>query len=87
MEIIYLPKAQEDLKFWKKSGRKNIVSKISKLLESIESTPFEGIGKPEQLKHNLSELWSRRIDEEHRIIYEMEGNSIYIYSLKGHYES
>ena len=87
MEITYLPKALDDLKFWKKSGRKNILTKISKLLESIENTPFEGIGKPEELKFGLSGKWSRRIDEEHRIVYEIEGNSIYVYSLKGHYVS
>ena len=85
MEIIYLPKALEDLEFWKKSGRKSTLAKISKLLESIEGNPFEGIGKPEELKFELSGKWSRRIDKEHRIIYEIEKNSIYVYSLKGHY--
>lgn len=86
MEIIYLPKALDDLKFWKKSGRKSMLIKISNLLESIEDTPFEGIGKPEELKFDLSGKWSRRIDKEHRIIYEIENNSIYVYSLKGHYQ-
>jgi toxin YoeB len=48
--------------------------------------PFEGIGKPEQLKHQLTGKWSRRINEEHRIIYDVTDSIINIYSLKGHYE-
>lgn len=48
-------------------------------------TPFEGIGKPEALKHNLSGKWSRRINAEHRIVYEIEGELIKVYSLKNHY--
>ena len=54
MEIIFQPKALEDLGFWKRSGKKQIQQKITALLESIKETPFEGIGKPEALKHNLS---------------------------------
>jgi len=46
--------------------------------------PTQGLGKPEQLKHSLSHCWSRRINKEHRIVYQIEGNRIYVYSLKGH---
>ena len=59
MEVIFSPRALEDLKYWKKSGNKFIQSKISKLIEAIKSNPFEGIGKPEPLKYNLSGAWSR----------------------------
>lgn len=85
MEIILLPPAVKDLAHWKKTGNKSIQNKISKLLKSIKESPFEGIGKPEALKHELSGKWSRRITQEHRIVYEVEGTNIYIFSLKGHY--
>jgi len=85
MEIIYQPKALDDLKYWKKSGQKQIQEKITNLLHSIIETPFEGIGKPEPLKHEWSGMWSRRINNEHRLIYEIKNDEIHIYSLKDHY--
>jgi len=60
--------------------------KIEELIESISSTPFDGIGKPEMLKHDLAGKYSRRINREHRIIYRVEDRTIYILSLKGHYD-
>ena len=90
MQIVFTTKARKDLDFWIKSGNKNILSKIANLIEDIQLHPFEGIGKPEQLKHQLSGRWSRRINQEHRIIYKVtEENTIQILdilSLKGHYE-
>ncbi|MCO5950623.1 Txe/YoeB family addiction module toxin [Mucilaginibacter flavidus] len=88
MEIVYSDEAQKDINFWKKSGNKAVQQKIQQLLNSIKETPYEGIGKPEPLKYGLSGLWSRRINLEHRIIYQvLEGNDrIKIYSLKGHYD-
>lgn len=72
-------------KVWKQ----NIIKKISELIKSIQQSPFEGIGKPETLKHELSGYWSRRIDNEHRIIYQIIDentiNILSIISLKGHY--
>jgi toxin YoeB len=62
------------------------LKRIRSLLESIEKTPFEGIGKPEGLKHNLTGLWSRRIDRGNRLIYEVTSDVIYIHSMKGHYD-
>ena len=89
MQIIFTPKAKKDLDFWVKSGNKNILRKINTLIEDIQLHPFDGIGKPEALKHDLSGKWSRRIDKEHRIIYEIiDENTIdilSIFSLKGHY--
>jgi toxin YoeB len=86
MEIILLDDAQDDLDYWKQSGQVNILKKIRSLLESVQETPFEGIGKPEGLKHNLSGLWSRRIDRGNRLVYEITSDIIYIHSMKGHYE-
>lgn len=62
-----------------------IQKKITKLLESIAKTPFSGIGKPEPLKHELSGYWSRRISDEHRIIYTVKNNRIKVISLRFHY--
>lgn len=90
MEVRYSKKAEKDLEFWAKSGNKSIIKKIAELIRAIQLSPFEGIGKPEALKHDLSGYWSRRIDAEHRIIYEIiDENTIdilSIISLKGHYE-
>ena len=90
MEVIYSEKAQKDREFWKKSGNKAIMNKITALIKDIQLHPFEGIGKPEPLKYELTGKWSRRINQEHRIIYKItEENTIEILdilSLKGHYE-
>ena len=85
MEIAYTKKAKEDIAFWKNSGNKKIMAKISDLIIAISQTPFEGIGKPEPLKYNLTGCWSRRINNEHRLVYEVINNYILIHSLKGHY--
>ena len=90
MQVIFTPKAKKDLDFWVKSGNKNILKKINTLIEDIQLHPFDGIGKPEALKYNLTGVWSRRINREHRLVYEIiDENTIEILnllSLKGHYE-
>jgi len=90
MEVIFSPKAINDLAFWKKSGNKIIQKRIAQLITAIQENPYAGIGKPEPLKYELSGSWSRRINDEHRIIYEItETNFIVILeiqSLKGHYK-
>jgi len=85
MEIEYTQQAQNDLIFWKKSGNKSIQNKIIRLLNAILESPYTGIGKPEALKYELTGKWSRRINGEHRIIYIVMEEIIYIESLKGHY--
>lgn len=85
MQIILMPEAKADLDFWIKSGNKPVLKKITQLLESVSTTPYEGIGKPEPLKYNLMGCWSRRIDQEHRIVYEVHSDKIIVLSLKGHY--
>ncbi|MDB5155734.1 MAG: Txe/YoeB family addiction module toxin [Mucilaginibacter sp.] len=86
MELKLTDTAKEDIKFFLKSGQTGIVKKIEKLLISIKETPFTGIGKPEPLKHEYTGKWSRRIDKEHRVIYDLENDAITVYSLKGHYK-
>ena len=85
MEIIFLPKADEDINFWVKAGNKPILKKIAKLTEAILENPYDGIGKPEALKYQLTGKWSRRITDEHRYVYQIENNTLNVYSLKGHY--
>ena len=85
MEVKFLPKAIEHLEYWKKSGYKGVQKKIQSLIEDIRKTPFEGIGKPEALKYELSGSWSRRINNEHRIVYEIVNNVLEIQSLRYHY--
>lgn len=85
MEIEYTLQAEEDLAFWKKANNVAVLKKIRKLIEGILQSPYEGIGKPEALKYNLSGCWSRRINKEHRIVYEIFDDKIIIHSLKGHY--
>lgn len=87
MEIVFSPVAKEDLTFWVKIGNKSVLEKISRLIEAIIQNPYEGIGNPEPLKYSLSGTWSRRINLEHRIVYEIEGNKLLIHSLKGHYKA
>lgn len=85
MEIIFLPAAREDLNFWVKTGNKTMLKKIAQLIEAIKENPFDGVGKPEPLKHSLTGCWSRRINQEHRLIYEIKDTNILILSVKGHY--
>lgn len=86
MEVVFLPKADEDLQFWIKTGNKAILKKIAKLTEAIIYDNYGGIGKPEPLKFNLSGKWSRRISDEHRYVYQIEDVSVLkVYSLRGHY--
>ncbi len=69
----------------KKSGNKAILKKILILLNELAEHPFEGTGKPESLKYEFSGYWSRRINQEHRLIYEIDGDRVLILSAKGHY--
>ncbi|MEH3114989.1 Txe/YoeB family addiction module toxin [Pedobacter terrae] len=83
MHIELHEQAITDLEFWKKSGNKAVQKKIQQLILSIQQNPFMGIGKPEQLKHDLSGQCSRRINAEHRIIYDVIDDILNIYSLRG----
>lgn len=75
----------EDMVYFVK-GQPKLLAKIATLLESISKTPFEEIGKPEALKHEFKGCYSRRIDQQHRIIYFLKDDVIQIISFRGHYE-
>ena len=77
--------AWEDYLFWQAEDRK-ILKKINTLIKDIQSTPYSGIGKPEPLKYDLAGLWSRRIDHEHRLVYQVNENELLIYSCRYHYD-
>lgn len=87
MEIKLMPQAEEDLAYWKAIGDKRIMKRITKLLADILEHPFTGIGKPEPLKGVLHGLWSRRITDEHRLVYSVSDGMIYVFvlSLRFHY--
>lgn len=85
MKIVWTKKAEEDLNYWRRTDIKK-VKKIKQLLENIIETPYNGIGKPEALKHSWSGFWSRRITAEHRLIYRCDEDTIKIVSCRFHYE-
>ena len=84
MKLIFAENAWEDYLHWQRTDKKTL-KRINQLIGDIQRSPFEGIGKPEPLKHALSGYWSRRIDSEHRIVYRMADDSILIAQLRYHY--
>lgn len=86
MEIVLLKHAEEDRDYWKRIGNKQILNRISALLADMIKHPFTGIGKPEPLK-GTNGKWSRRINDEHRIVYSVSDGRIYLYvfSMRFHY--
>jgi toxin YoeB len=81
----FTDEAWKDYLYWFENDKKQL-KKINELLKEIERSPFEGIGKPEPLKFNLKGLWSRRIDHEHRIVYKVESEILFLVSLRYHYD-
>lgn len=84
MRLIFSEHAWEDYLYWQKTDRA-VLKRINKLICEIQRSPFEGIGKPEPLKHALTGYWSRRIDSEHRIVYKAEDDALLIAQLRHHY--
>lgn len=84
MKLIFSKYSWDDYLYWQKTDRK-IVKRIHLLIKEIMRQPFNGIGKPEPLKHALSGYWSRRINDEHRIVYKVDENSLFIAQLRYHY--
>ncbi len=84
MKLIFSEQAWDDYLYWQKTDPKTL-KRINHLIETIRRTPFEGIGKPEPLKHQLTGYWSRRITLEHRLIYKIETDAILIAQLRYHY--
>ena len=85
MNKLFTDEAWKDYLYWFENDKKQL-KKINDLIKEIERSPFSGIGKPESLKFNLKGFWSRRIDHEHRIVYQVEGSQLRIISLRYHYE-
>ena len=77
--------AWNDYIYWQTQDKK-ILKRINQLIKDIGRNPFEGIGNPEPLKGNLTGFWSRRIDEEHRLVYAVEENAVVLISCRGHYD-
>ncbi|WP_234197807.1 MULTISPECIES: Txe/YoeB family addiction module toxin [Pseudacidovorax] len=84
MKLVFAEAAWEDYLFWQQQDRR-MLERINKLIREIQRAPFAGIGKPEPLKHALAGYWSRRLTDEHRIVYKVEGDALLIAQLRYHY--
>lgn len=84
MNILFTDESWEDYLYWQSTDKK-ILKRINELIKEIQRDPFSGIGKPEPLKFQLQGCWSRRIDQEHRIVYEVYKNDLRIISCRYHY--
>jgi toxin YoeB len=85
MKIIFSKNAWEDYFYWQTEDKKTL-KKINALIKDIQRTPYEGIGKPEPLKFDLAGYWSRRIDLEHRLVYQVADSDILIYACRFYYD-
>jgi len=85
MKITFSKNSWEDYVSWQKEDKK-ILKRINQLIKDIQRTPYQGIGNPEPLKYDLAGLWSRRINREHRLVYQVFDQEILIYSCKYHYD-
>jgi toxin YoeB len=84
MRLVFSQNAWEDYCYWQKADRK-IHLRINELIRDIQLNRYQGIGKPEPLRHNLAGYWSRRINKEHRIVYKIEGDRVLIAQVRYHY--
>ena len=84
MKLVFSEQAWADYLYWQKTDKK-IIKRINSLIKEIKRSPYEGVGKPEPLKYGLSGYWSRRVNDEHRIVYKFENDSILIANLRYHY--
>ena len=84
MKIVFSSQAWEDYLHWQRTDRK-VLKRINDLIQEIARTPFEGVGKPEPLRHALAGYWSRRIDDEHRLVYKADKDAVVIAQARYHY--
>ena len=84
MILSWTEDAWEDYEYWQRTSKEK-VKQIGELIKAIKRDPFKGIGKPEPLKHDLAGYWSRRIDQEHRLVYEIQDDAIIIVQCRYHY--
>lgn len=84
MKLIFSENAWDDYQYWLRTDKK-LLKRLNSLIREIQRSPYEGIGKPEPLKHGLSGYWSRRITDEHRIVYKVDDDAIFIAQARYHY--
>ena len=84
MKIIFSSQAWDDYLYWQRTDRR-VLKRINGLIKEISREPFQGAGKPEPLRHALAGYWSRRIDEEHRLVYKIDGDAMLIAQARYHY--
>ncbi|HMO52569.1 MAG TPA: Txe/YoeB family addiction module toxin [Kiritimatiellia bacterium] len=84
MKIVFADRGWEDFTYWIENDRK-MAARIVRLIKDIEREPFEGLGKPEPLRHDLTGFWSRRITEEHRLVYAVDKERVLIAQARYHY--
>lgn len=84
MKLVFSEHAWADYLYWQKTDKKTL-KRINELIRDIQRNKYEGIGKPEPLKHGLSGYWSRRVNSEHRVVYRINNDSILIAQLRYHY--
>ena len=84
MKLLFSESAWDDYQHWLKTDRR-MLERINMLIREVQREPFSGIGKPEPLKHALAGYWSRRINDEHRMVYRVQDNTLWIAQLRYHY--
>ena len=84
MKVLFAEGAWEDYVYWQRTD-KGILKRVNELIRDIQRQPFAGIGKPEPLRFEFSGYWSRRIDQAHRLVYKVEGRTLYIAQCRYHY--
>jgi toxin YoeB len=84
VKLVFADEAWEDYLYWQKQDRR-MVERINKLIRELQRDPYSGVGKPEPLRHALAGFWSRRMTDEHRIVYRVEEDSLLIAQLRHHY--
>ena len=84
MKLIFSQHAWDDCLYWQRTDRK-ILQRINRLIQECQRTALEGMGKPEPLKHGMARYWSRRITDEHRMVYKVEADALLIAQLRHHY--
>lgn len=84
MKLVFSERAWEDYLYWRETDRR-LLGRINQLIREIQREPFSGIGKPEPLKHAFQGYWSRRINDEHRIVYKIRDDSVLIAQIRYHY--
>jgi len=84
MKILFSSQAWDDYFYWQQTDRK-VLKRINDLIREIMRSPFSGMGKPEPLRHALAGYWSRRIDDEHRLVYKVAGDAVVIVQARYHY--